>query len=191
MQSPERSLNHERKDFPAVIPPARAPKEERPAAQVTTLAHIEGASQSSIGLRLSEDLFVGVQVEAFRRVGQRSATGITCTPSASGQLARHCLRTPPPRLQPCSLRSCPDCVSKRGAVCRELRFDQVAGRSPWTAPASQRPRPSARGVIGWRFGCLAELAESLLPPRQVVVVPGASVQVWVWQGGRPVPRVTP
>lgn len=68
---------------------------------------------------------------------------------------------------------------------------RVAGRSPWTAPASQGPRPSARGVIGWRFGCLAEPARFLLPPSQVVAVPGASVRVWVWQCGRPVPRVTP
>jgi len=60
-------------------------------------------------------------------------------------------------------------------ICRKLRLDQVAGRSPWTAPASRRPWPSARGVIGWRFGCLAELARSLLPASQVVALPGASV----------------
>jgi len=83
-------------------------------------------------------------------------------------------------------------VNKRKrTLCRKLRLDQVAGRSPWTAPASQRPRSSAHGVIGWRLGCLAELARSLLPGSPVVAVPGASVRVWVWQCGRPVPRVTP
>jgi hypothetical protein len=95
------------------------------------------------------------------------------------------------RIAPTPLPACARTSTSGNALCRKLRLDQVAGRSPWTAPASQRPRSSAHGVIGWRLGCLAELARSLLPGSPVVAVPGALVRVWVWQCGRPVPKVTP